>query len=59
MFRNKKIEIFGMDHMGIVYANETVFGYLPAVELSSGWEREWHDIQGVALGVGWIAIVND
>lgn len=40
----------------VCYANETQFGI--KIDKFSSWEKEWYDIQGVALSGNWMAVAN-
>jgi hypothetical protein len=45
-----------MNREMVCYANETQFGI--KIDKFSSWEKEWFDIQGVALSGNWMAVAN-
>ena len=47
---------FAMNSEVVVYASEMEFGV--KIDQFSSWEKNWEDIQGVALGANWMAVAN-
>lgn len=54
-FRNKEILFFDVYQHMLCYANESQFGLR---NKNIQWERDWFDIQSVALSGNWIAIAS-
>ena len=53
------MSLFDINKLVILYANDNKFGIKSRkAAYYENWEKGWTDIQGVALGVNWLAVAN-
>lgn len=45
-----------MNSQNVCYASENQYGI--KIDKFSSWEKDWFDIQGVALSGNWMAVAN-
>jgi hypothetical protein len=56
LFKNKAVRYFAMNREAVCYASDSQFGI--KMDKFTSWEKEWFDIQGVALSGSWMAVAN-
>lgn len=56
LFKNKEVKYFDMNSQAVCYANLNQYGL--KIDNFSSWQKDWFDIQAVALSGNWMAVAN-
>lgn len=56
IFKNREFIYFDLSPRVVCYANQNQFGV--TIDFLTSWEKDWFDIQSIALGASWVAVSN-